>query len=108
VHALSSGIEAAARWSETAAAGVAGLVLVVGIVTLLRRQVVVPRLRPTASWRPWGWSQVLFGVFVLTETLPRLAGVGAVWVLVCSLLAVAPLVGFVVLQRRARSPQTRR
>jgi hypothetical protein len=29
-------------------------------------------------------------------------------VLVCSLLAVAPLVGFVVLQRRARSPQTRR
>lgn len=93
----------AATW----VAFVAGLsALVTGTVTVARGKVALRWLRQRVSWRPWGWGQVLLGVFIVLETVPRLANGPDALVLALSLVALAPLAGSLVLYRRAQLPRT--
>jgi hypothetical protein len=84
---------------------VALAVLMIGAATLVRREVAVPWMRPRAHWKRWGWAQILLGVSLLLETVPRLAGYSADRVFALSIAAFAPLVAAVVLQARGRLPR---
>lgn len=79
------------------------LVLVTGAATLARREPVLPWLRARVEWRRWGGSQILLGVFVMLETLPRLAHGPALLVLVFSVVAFVPLAGGIMLLRLSQS-----
>jgi hypothetical protein len=76
--------------------------LATGGVTIAREKVALAWLRYRVCWRPWAWGQVLFGVFLMLETIPRLAHSPAALVLGLSFVALAPLAGSVALYRSAR------
>jgi hypothetical protein len=78
----------AATWAALVAGILAG---VNGAASLIRRQVTLPSLRPRFRWRPHGWAQVLFGLFVLLETVPRLASGSDLLIVVFSVVALVPL-----------------
>jgi hypothetical protein len=80
--------------------------LVTGAVTVARGKVALPWLGQRVFWRPWGWGQVSLGVFIMLETVPRLADGPDALVLVLSLVALAPLAGCIVLCRGARLRRT--
>ncbi len=85
---------AATAWTWVAFA-VALLELVVGTATLTRKQIIYPWMRDIESWKLRGWADVLFGTFLLTETVPRLGHAPVGFVLVCSEVAFIPL-GFAI------------
>jgi hypothetical protein len=79
-----------------------GLISVVlGAVTAIRDRPLLPqsalpwlRRRPkrqVVNWRRFGAGQVLFGIYVLIETVPRVADASAHLIFVCSLVAFVPL-----------------
>jgi hypothetical protein len=87
-------------WAALAAGVFGGIT---GSVTLGRRTVtVLPWLDRGGSWQRVGWSQILFGIFVLVETVPRLANGSAGLILGLSLAALIPLAGSVALQASAQ------
>jgi hypothetical protein len=80
------------------------LFLAVGVTSLARRQVVPPWMRRRIEWQPFGWSAVLYGAFILLETLPRLANVSSGVELTFSVVALVPVLAAVVVQMRAQRP----
>ena len=74
--------------------------LAMGIFTVARGRVPLAWLRQRVRWQHWGWGQVLLGVFVLLETIPRLADSPAALVLGLSFVALVPLAGSISLYRR--------
>ena len=77
-------------------AGAASLLLGLWRLLALRRRRAASsadRVRPLA--------QVLAGIGILLETVPRLAGWPAAVVFTCSMVALLPLAGFLVLAFRA-------
>lgn len=84
-----------------ATCGLGLLALTTGVVSLLLRQV-FPWLRSRVRWQPWAWSNVMFGLFLMVESVPRLAGTTPGWALGFSLVAFVPLAAFVDLSMRAR------
>jgi hypothetical protein len=52
---------------------------------------VLPWQRQRIRVRPWAWSQVLLGIFLLLETVPRLADASVTVVLGFSFGAAIPL-----------------
>lgn len=76
--------------------------LATGGATIVRRKVAFPWLRQRVRWQPWAWGQVLLGVFLMLETIPRLARGSAALVLGLSFVALAPLAGSLALYRSAR------
>jgi hypothetical protein len=85
------------------AAGIVSVAL--GVATLMRHRVFAWARRRPLRWKPFGWSQVLMGVWVIVETVPRLAAWPAVLVLATSIVALVPVIGAGVLQTRARRPE---
>jgi hypothetical protein len=81
---------AATAWTWVAFA-VALLTLLVGTATLARKQIIFPWMRDRDSWKVRGWADILFGTFVLVETIPRLSHAPVGFVLVCSEVAFIPL-----------------
>ena len=81
--------------------GLGLLALTTGVVSLARQQL-FPCLRHRARWQPWAWSTIMFGLFLVTETVPRLADATAGWTFALSLAAFAPLVAFVDFSIRDR------
>ena len=55
---------------------------------------------PAGGGRNGQLALMLFGLVVLLNTVPRLAGAASGLVLILSMLALVPLAGFVVLLRR--------
>lgn len=78
------------------------LALATGGVTVARGNVALPWLRRRVRWQPWGWGQVLLGVFLMLETLPRLANGPAALVLGLSFGALAPLAACIALYHSAQ------
>jgi hypothetical protein len=70
-----------------------------GAASLIRRQVTLPWLRRRFRWRPHGWGQVLFGLFTLLETVPRLASGSDLLIMVFSVGALIPLAAAALLMR---------
>jgi hypothetical protein len=77
-------------------------VLAFGAIVLTTRRL-PPWLREKMLWRPYGWSQLCFGAFVLIETAPRIAGAPAALGLALSIVAVVPLVAGLVCLNRAQA-----
>lgn len=70
--------------------GVGLLLLGVGVATLVRRRVVFPWLR-RRDWRLEGCAEVLISLFVIVETVPRLADYSPAVVFALSIAALVPL-----------------
>lgn len=80
----------------------AALLVAAGVITLTTHRVSPPRMRRRVSRRPYGWAQVCFGSFVLTNTAPRVAGASSGWALLLSIIALAPLVAAIVCMNRTQ------
>jgi hypothetical protein len=72
-----------------------------GAASLIRRQVTLPWLRRRFRWRQHGWGQVLFGLFALLETVPRLADGSDLLIMVFSVGALIPLAAAAALLMRS-------
>ena len=92
------GLAQAATW---AALFVGVFMLATGSVTLMRRDVAIPWLRPRRQWKREGWAEVLFGLFVMVETVPRLVNGSPDLVFGLSIAALVPLAGAILLRMRA-------
>ena len=95
---LVHGIAQAATWAATL---VGVVMLATGAVTLLRRELAMTWLRNRLQWKREGWAQVMFGLFVMVEAIPRLAHGSAELVFGFSIAALAPLGGAIGLRMRA-------
>jgi hypothetical protein len=74
-----------------------------GVRILVTKTVYPKYLRAkVSSWKPLGLSQLGLAAFVMLETIPRLAGCSAGWILTASLVAVAPLLYSLYLQKSTR------
>ena len=82
------------------------LSLAAGVFALLGgRVLMLPWQHRRMGPRQGAWVQALIGVFALAETIPRLADASDVVVLICSFVAVIPLLFAVpmLLDRRAQA-----
>jgi hypothetical protein len=84
--------------------GMGVVCLAVGVTSLTRRRVAIPWLRRRIEWQRYGWFQVLFSVYLLLETGPRLSNVSSVVLSTLSTVAFLPLLAAVVVGFRARRP----
>jgi hypothetical protein len=86
----------------------AGLTSAINGFRILATKTVYPkRLQTRVRWKPWGQAQLALALFIALETVPRLAGCSAGWVLAISLVAPAPLIASLVLQKRAQVQPTK-
>jgi hypothetical protein len=83
------------------------LAIAAGVVTVRSGRVALPWLRGRVLWQPWGSAMVALGLFMVLESMPRLAGFSAGWVFVLSSAALLPLAVGLILQLRAQLPRTR-
>ena len=81
------------------------LAIAAGVVTVRSGRVPVPWLRGRVLWQRWGWAMVALGLFMILESVPRLAGFSAGWVFVLSTIALLPLAVGLILQLRAQLPR---
>jgi hypothetical protein len=88
----------AVTWAALVAGILAG---VNGAASLIRRQVTLPWLRRRFRWRQHGSGQVLFGLFILLETVPRLANGSDLLIMVFSVGALIPLAAAAALLMRS-------
>ena len=78
-------------------------VLAIGVITLTTQRVSPPWLRGSMAWRPYGWSQLCLGSFVLIETAPRIAGAPDDVAFALSIVALLPLVAGLMCLSRAQT-----
>jgi len=81
------------------------LAIAAGTVTVRSGRVAVPWLRGRVLWNRWGWAMVALGLFMVLESVPRLAGLSAGWVYLLSSAALLPLGLSLILQLRAQLPR---
>jgi hypothetical protein len=74
-------------------AGLGVTVVVLGIVCLFRKQVPFRWLRTRYQWRSWGWAQILIGLNLVLDTVPRLMGGSAGIVIGLIVLGLALMAG---------------
>jgi tellurite resistance protein TehA-like permease len=86
--------------------GMGVLSLAFGVISLTRRRVAFPWLRQRTTWQQYGWSQVLFSVYLLLETGPRLSNVSPDALVTISTIAFLPLVAAIVVMMRAQRPNS--
>lgn len=87
---------------------VAGLGLLLGILTLTSRQTVFPWLRGRVEWKRSGWAQIVIGLGLALTQLPWLAGDTTSAIFALAIAGAALIVGGSLLQFRAQQQPERR